>query len=248
MEKENHPYINLFNPNENWEYLIIGTFPPNKKIRESKKSITDYFYGNKGSLWKIIGGIYTDYNFEKGSREEILKQIRDWQNKYRVGITDTLKSVSRKNIKSPDDSDLIIDSEDYNYDLKSYILKNKTHLKTIILTSSKGKNSAYNTFKFLMGSDFNSISDKVNSGLPSPSGSSNLSWFNVNNEETMGLHPDFHLFIKSQKNDLIPFFKKRWLIKKQIKETKLNQVVPKSPEGLISEFKIWRYGEVLPKP
>ena len=99
-----------------------------------------------------------------------------------------------------------------------------------------------------MGQDFNSISDKVNTELPSPSGSSNLSWFNIKNEETFGLHPEFYLFIESQKNDLIPFFKKRWFIKKQNKESLIKQVVPKSPKGLISEFKIWRYRKVLPKP
>jgi len=83
--------------------------------------LTDYFYGNKGSLWKILGNIYPEYNFKTGSRNLLRQQMIYWQNKYSVGITDTLKTVSRKNIKSADDADLILNPEDYNHDLKNYI-------------------------------------------------------------------------------------------------------------------------------
>ena len=69
MLKEGHPYIEkYFDTTRPWKYLIIGTFPPNKEVREGKKSLTDYFYGNKGSLWKILGKIYTEFDFEKSNQ------------------------------------------------------------------------------------------------------------------------------------------------------------------------------------
>jgi hypothetical protein len=75
MPKEKHPYIeNHFDVSKPWKYLFIGTFPPNKAVREGKKSLTDYFYGNKGFLWKIIGKIYTDFiQKEKAHPSHFLK-------------------------------------------------------------------------------------------------------------------------------------------------------------------------------
>jgi hypothetical protein len=246
--KEYHPYIKHFDSNHNWEYLIIGTFPPNRDVREP---ITDYFYGNRGTLWKIIGQIYPSYNFEEGTRQDRLDQMISWQLEYNVGITDTLLSVTRKRINSPNDSDLILDSEDYNYSLKDYVIQNNSRIRKILFTSSKGDNSAYETFKVIMGSEIDKISEKLCSRLPSPSGSSNLSWFNVDNEETLGLHPDFFYFIKTQKDQLTQqHFLDRWELKelkKKRKGTNSNIDIPRSPEGLVNEFKVWSYRQVLPK-
>ena len=69
--------------------------------------------------------------------------MKDWQEKYGIGITDTLVSVNRKDIKSSDDSDLILEFEDYNHDLRKYILEYADRISTILFTSSKGCNSAY---------------------------------------------------------------------------------------------------------
>jgi G:T/U-mismatch repair DNA glycosylase len=248
MTKEKHPYLNQhFDLTKSWEYLIIGTFPPNKDVREGKKSLTDYFYGNKGSLWKILGEIYTEFNFEIGTRAELIKRMKAWQEKYEVGLTDTLVSVLRKDINSADDSDLILDHEDYFHDLKTYILEKNEEIKSILFTSSKGCNSAYETFKIIMGADINMVKANMITNLPSPSGSSNTAWFNVNNEASLGLNADFYDFIKSEKKEHLDFFINRWELKKIKKARKSKEYLPKSPTGLVSEFKVWSYIKVLPK-
>lgn len=248
MPKEKHPYIEKhFDTSTPWKYLIIGTFPPNKSVREGKKSLTDYFYGNKGSLWKILGKIYSEFDFEKGSRKNLIEQMKAWQLKYNVGITDTLISVSRKDVKSADDADLILEYEDYYHKLKEYILANNDNIESILFTSSAGCNSAFETFKIIMGADIKKVKAKLITNLPSPSGSSNTSWFNVNNEATLGLHPDFFAFIKSQKKEHLPFFQQRWELKKMKKAEKSKDELPKTPKGLVNDFKVWSYKKVLPR-
>ncbi|MBX9780646.1 MAG: hypothetical protein K2X26_09885 [Chitinophagaceae bacterium] len=248
MPKEKHPYIEKhFDASRPWKYLIIGTFPPNKEVREGNKSLTDYFYGNKGSLWKILGKMYSDFDFEKGSRKQLIKQMKTWQLKYDIGITDTLISVSRTDIKSADDADLILEHDDYYHKLKDYILTNNNNIESIIFTSSAHRNSAFETFKIIMGAEIKKVKAKLITNLPSPSGSSNTSWFNVNNEATLGLHPDFFAFIKSEKKEHLPFFQQRWDLKKKKKAEKSKAKLPKTPKGLVNDFKVWSYKKVLPK-
>lgn len=248
MPKEKHPYIEKhFDASRPWKYLVIGTFPPNQEVREGKKSLTDFFYGNKGSLWKILGKIYSEYDFEKGTRKALVERMKAWQLKYDVGITDTLISVSRRNIQSSDDADLVLEYEDYFHDLKGYILDNNDKIESILFTSSAGCNSAFETFKIIMGADIKKIKAKLITNLPSPSGSSNLAWFNLINEETLGLHPDFFNFIKTEKMDQLQFFKQRWELKKKKKAAKSKDALPKTPKGIVNEFKVWSYKKVLPK-
>ncbi len=247
MHKEKHPYIEkYFDTSRPWKYLIIGTFPPNREIREGKKSLTDYFYGNKGSLWKILGKIYSEFDFENGTRKELIDKMKAWQLKYDVGITDTIISVSRKDIRSADDADLVLDNEDYFHNLKEYILENNAKIDSILFTSGTGCNSAYETFKMIMGVDIKKIKANLITNLPSPSGSSNTSWFNVNNETTLGLHPDFFSFVKQEKREHLPFFKERWELKKKKKASKSKEDLPKTPKGLVNDFKVWSYRKVLP--
>jgi hypothetical protein len=247
MPKEKHPYIkDHFDANKPWKHLIIGTFPPNRETREGKKSLTDYFYGNKGYLWKILGKIYTEFDFEKGTRAELISRMKDWQLKYEVGITDTLISVSRKDINSTDDSDFILEYEDYFHELKKYILDNNEKITTILFTSSKGYNSAFETFKIIMGADIKNIQATLITNLPSPSGSSNTAWLNVNNEATLGLHPSFYRYLEIEGIQHIDFFKKRWELKKIKKATKSKENLLKTPEGLVRDFKVWCYKKELP--
>lgn len=249
MPKEPHPYIEKhFDSSKSWKYLIIGTFPPNKEVREGKKSLTDYFYGNKGSLWKILGKIYSEFDFENGNRKQLIERMKAWQLKYNVGITDTLISVSRKDIKSADDADLILEHEDYYHKLKDYILGNNEKIEFILFTSSAGCNSAFETFKIILGADIKKVKAKLITNLPSPSGSSNTAWFNVNNESTLGLHPDFFAFIQNEKKEHLPFLLQRWVLKKKKKAEKSKAELPKTPKGLVNDFKIWSYSRVLPKP
>lgn len=247
IEKEFHPYLSQhFDSNKTWKYLIIGTFPPNKEIRKEKKFLVNYFYGNKGSLWKILGKIYTEFNFEKGSSEELISNIKLWQEKYCIGIVDTLVSLRRKDINSSDDSDFILEYEDYNHDLKSYILQNNNQIEKIFFTSSNGCNSAYETFKIIMGSDIHLIKGRLITDLPSPSGSSNTSWFNIDDESTLGLNSHFFDYVKDYKKQHLKFFEDRWEFKKIKKATKSKESVPSSPKGILIDFKVWCYKNVFP--
>jgi hypothetical protein len=248
MSKEKHPYIEKhFDTSRSWKYLIIGTFPPNKEIRDGKKSLTDYFYGNKGSLWKILGKIYSEFDFENGTRTQLIERMKAWQLKYDVGITDTLISVSRKDIKSADDADLVLEHEDYFHNLKGYILAHNDEIESILFTSSVGCNSAYEAFKIIMGADIKKIKAKLITNLPSPSGNSNIAWFNVNNEASLGLHPDFFCFIEQEKKEHIAFFRDRWELEKKKKAEKSKEKLPTTPTGVVNDFKVWSYKKVLPK-
>jgi G:T/U-mismatch repair DNA glycosylase len=245
---ESHPHLHLFDPAINWKYLIIGTFPPNSAVRD--KSYIDYFYGNKGFLWKIIHDIYNDrgYDFFRGSRAENLAEIKRWQNDYCVGLSDTILSCTRKDPMSSDDSDLI--DIQYNQGLKHYVLGNLSNINRIIFTSSFGKNSAYENFKIIMGGDLQKASSKLVTGLPSPSGAANITFFNTNKEETLGLTDDFFNYVKKFRPELVGAFEERWSRKKMKRAAQSNKkdsiAIPASPKGLVKEYKLWKYRQALP--
>jgi hypothetical protein len=102
-------------------------------------------------------------------------------------------------------------------------------------------------FKIIMGAEIEQIKEKLISNLPSPSGSSNTAWFNVNNESTFGLNPIFFNFILKEKEEQLDFFKHRWELKKIKKARKSKEKLPQTPKGLVNEFKLWSYRKVLPK-
>lgn len=245
---EPHPHLHHFNPAKSWKYLILGTFPPNSALRQ--EFYLDYFYGNKGFLWRIIHDIYIEkgYDFFGGTRKKNLSEIMRWQNDYCVGLTDTIKSCTRKHPLSSDDSDLtdII----YNEDLKSYILNNLKRIRSIIFTSSFGKNSAYENFRTIMGSDLDKTAEKLVIGLPSPSGSSNITFFNTNNEKTLGLTDDFFNYVSLFHPGLLREFEERWRIKKMRRSAKPDKradiIVPSTPKGLVKQYKNWKYRQALP--
>jgi G:T/U-mismatch repair DNA glycosylase len=251
--KEKHPYIEkYFDSSRPWKYLIIGTFPPNKSVRENKKSFVDFFYGNRGTFWKTIECIYPSCKLSKANKEKRIQIIKDWMKDYNVGITDTITECTRTDINSAEDNDLIIQWDGYNHSLKEYLLKFIKEIEKIIFTSNDGCNSAFQTFKIIMGESLNAIpANKMILDLPSPSGSSNTAMFNVNKEESLGLHPDLFSFIKIYKQEHIPFFEDRWEIKKKklsLKgDAKKAIIIPDSPKGVLKEFKVWKYSQILPK-
>jgi hypothetical protein len=246
---EPHPHLHLFDTARKWKYLIIGTFPPNSAVRD--KIYIPYFYGNKGFLWKIIHDIYNHlgYDFFSGTTQKNLAEIKRWQNDYCVGLSDTVLECSRKHPMSSDDSDLI--NIKYNHALKHYVLGNLYHIDKIIFTSTFGKNSAFENFKIIMGDDLHKTNDKLVTGLPSPSGSANITFFNTNKEETLGLTADFYEYVSSRRPELIGEFKSRWELKKKKREAhgseKTKIKIPATPKGLVKEFKLWKYASALPK-
>lgn len=243
--REEHPHLLLFDPEKKWQYLIIGTFPPNTALRNQEKVYIDYFYGNKGSFWKIIHDIYyaKGYDFYKSGKMQNLGEIKRWQQDYGVGLSDTISSCARMHSLSSDDSALI--DIVYNHALKDHILDNRPTLKKIIFTSSFGKNSAFENFKIIMGAEIILVEDKLVIGLPSPSGSANITFFNTNQEETLGLTRDLYNYVSRFRPELINGFKHRWNLKQQ-KRSDQSIIIPASPAGLVKEYKIWRYQQVLP--
>lgn len=250
---EKHPYLTkYFDAARGWKYLIIGTFPPNKAVREHKDSYADYFYGNKGTLWKIIERIYPTYNFSKTKKEARIALMRKWQEDFNVGIADTILECSRRDINSSEDADLIIEWNGYNHELRDYLIKNVNNIEKVLFTSSTGCNSAWETFKIIMGDRLTELpKTKLAIDLPSPSGSSNTAMFNVNTEETLGLHPDLFAYVQAHQQNTMALFRERWRIKKRklaLKGEERKKVkVPGAPKGILVEYKIWKYGQVLPK-
>lgn len=209
----------------------------------------DYFYGNKGFLWRIINDIYQDrgYDFFSGEAQENVAQIKRWQNDYCVALSDTIIECSRKHPLSTNDSDLV--DIYYNHDLKKYILAHIGEIEKIIFTSSYGKNSAFENFKIIMGDELPRVAHALITGLPSPSGSANITFFNSRNEDTLGLTKDFYEYVRDQHPHLLEEFKYRWHIKKTRQssaENRMNFVVPPTPKGLVTQFKLWKYRQALP--
>ena len=246
---EPHPHLHLFDTARSWKYLIIGTFPPNSAVRD--KIYIDYFYGNKGFLWKIIHDIYHDrgYDFFSGTMQQNIAEIKRWQNDYCVGLSDTVLSCTRKHPMSSDDSDLI--NIQYNHALKHYVLGNLAHIDKIIFTSSLGKNSAFENFRIIMGHELQKTQGLLVTGLPSPSGSANITFFNTNNEETLGLTKDFYEYVANVRPEYLNHFEDRWKLKKSkrlvAEDERKNVKIPASPKGLVKDYKHWKYSSVLPK-
>lgn len=202
MYKEPHPYLIHFDALRICHFLIIGTFPPNKEVREVKNSFANYFYGNKGSLWSILN----ETNLFPMNSFNDFNSIREWEKKYSVGVTDVLKSCSRKEgkVKSSDDTDLLINQGDLNTSLKEYLSQNIKDIKLIFFTSGSTvsrSNSAFYWFSQLMGSAFvTKHNSKLITNLPSPSGRYLTSKAIFSNNQLLhGLNENFLEYLNEKK-------------------------------------------------
>ena len=100
-----------------------------------------------------------------------------------------------------------------------------------------------------MGNDLPLIAHKLVVGLPSPSGASNITFFNTNDEAALGLTPDFFQYVRDLQPHYLEYFRNRWEIKKKKRQNPQiakNITVPPSPKGLVKEYKLWKYRQVLP--
>jgi len=227
--KEQHRYIKKYPLESGLEYLVIGTIHP------SSTPIIDYYYGNVASFWKIIRLIYPTYAFDSP------EHIRKWQTDFKIGITDTVGQCKRK-AQTAYDNDLIIGEEDYNWGLHNYVIANKEKLKGLLFTSGEGKNAAYKNFKKIMGKDLELIHDKC-IVLPSPSGSSTLSFFK-GKDQHYGLILPFYNFLKSKHPDILAIAKETFNLKKNT-----NKIVKRLPEtgtNYYEAFKVFEYKKHLP--
>jgi hypothetical protein len=239
-DKEIHPFIKKYPLRSQYKYLVLGTFPPAQKLDSKivRQFKVDYFYGNVASFWKIIQEIYPKNKFTD------IESIREWQEEYSIGISDTILTCKRKNQKSTKDSDLILEWVDYNHELKAYILENEKFIEKIIFTSGHNCNNALFNLKIIMGDDFAKIEKKIIVNLPSPSGGSNTSFFN-NKSKTLGLKESFYKFvIENTDAETISFIKESYNAKSNsVKGEKIKRI----PEGTLRAFKIYMYKQILPK-
>ncbi len=95
-----------------------------------------------------------------------------------------------------------------------------------------------------MGENYIEVSDKVVDDLPSPSGGSNISNFN-SNENTLGLKQSLYNFLIQTNNEKhIDYVKQQWVIKKKsIKGDKINRI----PKNMLTDFKVYKYKQILPQ-
>jgi hypothetical protein len=94
-----------------------------------------------------------------------------------------------------------------------------------------------------MGDKFNLVADKVIDDLPSPSGGSNTSNFNSNND-TLGLKNDLYnyMMLIGNKAD-IEFVRKQWNTKQT---AEMGVKVTRIPKGMLKKYKGWKYRNIFP--
>lgn len=246
MGKVEHPYIKEHSDfTRKWKYLIIGTFPPKRGCKE-RKDLLPFFYWNKGSLWDIIRetNLYPNYDFKS------IGGIKRWQNDYSIGITDVLKSCSRKPGKecSPSDSNLVVDyRNDLNNELRKYILDNIDNIEKLYFTSGsevENSNSAYCLFLKLMDVEIRRVSKDKIIKLPSPSGEFLRTVFSKSKEK-YGLKPYFYDFLRTNYPGALTVAATTFNAKTSSPKTRVNRFpnCPKYP----SLYRLAVYERSLPK-
>lgn len=140
--KDIHPF-EPFVP-ANATKLIIGTIPPHRFCVPNKLSEKDvpFYYGSRDNyFWDLISNIYQTNLSPLNTMEAILKRT-NFLKKHNIGITDIIKSCSRKN-KSSSDANLM----DIVYKDLSLILNQNINIDTLIYTSGFVKKCINNIFK-----------------------------------------------------------------------------------------------------
>lgn len=126
-----HAYIDKYPIKPTDKYLILGTIHPhNVECFE-----IDFFYGNKNSLWNIIGKAC---NVSLKERDEIVTFL---ENKH-IAVSDMIRSCERKNSCITQDKDL---SEIKIHTGMIAEIKN-SNINTILFTSGFGQNNAAKLF------------------------------------------------------------------------------------------------------
>ncbi|MBU0632345.1 hypothetical protein KKA17_06855 [bacterium] len=126
-----HKYIDNNPIKDTDKYLILGTIHPHR----TEDFKIDFFYGNAGSLWKILSDACT---IELHSKEQILEFL----NTHKIAVSDMILECERCNETITKDSELC--PSKFNEELKEQILK--SNISTIFFTSSFNKNNAAKLF------------------------------------------------------------------------------------------------------
>ncbi|MCT7581266.1 hypothetical protein [Aliarcobacter butzleri] len=126
-----HKYISKYPIKQSDESLILGTIHPHD-IGIFK---LEFFYGNKNSLWNILGQA-------KSLKLDNLENILIFLRNHKIAISDMILQCDRENPKITSDKDLY--NIVLNENLKDEILNSQ--IKTIYFTSGFSKNNCAKLF------------------------------------------------------------------------------------------------------
>ena len=144
MFHHTHPY-RPFIPS-NATKLIVGTLPPPRfTTGELKEGDVDFCYGSRdGLLWQVIDRVFgLDLKFE--STDEAIYQRKEFLEKNRIGICDTVESCRRRKVDASD----IGMSEVELRDLIE-ILRKHPKISTLLFTGGNSKNGPEYFFRRLL--------------------------------------------------------------------------------------------------
>jgi len=139
---ETHPYIGDNNiPNNTHRTLVLGTFPPPSYLHELYPELSDrnllrgididttpplyYFYGNRGSLWDIIG------------QELNINSITRYLNTSNIIISDIILSTQRKSFTKGRAADANYINIIPNIPLIDQLINDQNSIENIVFTSKK---------------------------------------------------------------------------------------------------------------
>lgn len=136
--------------------MIIGTIHPH----DTSRFDVDFFYGNRGSFWDILGTAFPNQDFST------LGSIKATLNKYGIWITDIIRECDRKHERVTRDCEL------YNLKYNNEAINDAIRLgmiDTIYFTSRFGTNNAATLFCRLFGIRYSSLFDRTSSEMVIPS-------------------------------------------------------------------------------
>ena len=128
-----HQFIHQTNWRASDKYAIIGTIHPHRVDNFD----LNFFYGNKGFLWSILGQAFPNLDFTS------VESIKDILSRNRIWITDMIEECSRPHEKETRDShlyDLVLNTKLIEEGLRG------SEIHTIFLTSRFERNSAAELF------------------------------------------------------------------------------------------------------
>lgn len=128
-----HQFLDAYPIKPDSKYLIIGTIHPHG----TDDFKTDFFYGNKNSLWSILSEAFPNKDFS--NKKKIIERL----NESKTSITDMIRKCDRA------DATVTQDKELFNITLNTdQIRKGIAHstISTLFLTSRFGKNNAARLF------------------------------------------------------------------------------------------------------
>lgn len=139
---EVHPYIDRGSfPGEIHKTLLLGTFPPSSYLHENYPELSNgpflkkikidhppnlsYFYGNRGSLWDILGLTLT------------VEEIKTFLNQNGIFISDSILALQRKSLTKSRAADDNLVNILPNYPLIDHLINGEHNIDTIVFTSKK---------------------------------------------------------------------------------------------------------------